>query len=325
MSKYKIDIVRKSKELPELSEGNFFHSPELFRMLEAIPECSPYMIVATDDKGEVRAHLLAMLWRRGSLVPPYIFSYCRVYGEGVYQDVTEKNKIFPLMLKGVSHALHHKLCLYIEFSDLSSKMFGYREFRQNDFFPVSWVHIHNSLHSLAPEQRLSEHTRDIIARGYEAGIVTREAVDDEEIATFYKMLKNYYRFKFHRFIPSLDFFEKLAKSRNASIFVTIWHDKVIGGSAVVYSRQNAFLWYAASRKKSHPVLRPEVLTIWEDIRSSYDKHMSHINFMNVGLPFRGNRYRDFILRFGGKPVSAYRWFHFTIGWLNKMLSWLYRE
>lgn len=325
MNNYNIDIIKKSEELPELSDGNFFHSRELFRILEAVPECTPYMIVATNGKGEVCAHLLAMLWRRGSFMPPYMFSYGRVYGEGVYQDVSEKNKLFPLMVKAVSRAFHHKLCLYIEFSDLSSKMFGYREFRQHGFFPVPWVHIHNSLHSMPPEQRLTEHTRDIIERGYNAGLVTREAADEEEIRAFHKLLKNYYKFKFHRYIPSVEFFEELAKSRNVNIFVTLWHDKIIGGSAIVYSRQDAFLWFAASRKKSHPVLRPEVLTIWHDIRSSYEKHLNHINFMNVGLPFRGNRYREFILRFGGKPVSAYRWFHFTIGWLNKLLSWLYRE
>lgn len=322
---YKIDIIRKEDKLPDLVSPDFFHSPALFHILEKVPGCTPYMIVARDSVGVVHAHLLAILWRRGSYLPPYIFSQGRVYGEGVYLYDNEKAAIFPLMLKAIRRAFHHKLCLYIEFSDLSSKMFGYRAFREHGFFPVTWMHIHNSLHSLKPEERLSEQTRRLVERGYKAGIVTREAEDDAEILAFYKLLRNYYRYKYHRYIPSLQFFLELSHSRSGRVFVTLRHDKVIGGSMVVYSKNNAYLWFMASRKKSYPVLHPEVLTAWYAVKSSYDLHKEHICFMNVGLPFRANRYRDFILRFGGKPISTYRWFHFTILWVNRLLSWICRE
>lgn len=325
MKDYHVDIVKRGEQLPELSERNFFHSPELFHILEKVTGCSPYMVVVSDGGGTVHAHLLAILWRRGSLLPPYLFSQGRVYGEGVYRDETEKKDIFPMMLDAVIKAFHNKLCLFVEFSDLSSKMFGYKAFRQHEFFPVTWMHIHNSLHSLSPEERLSEQTLRTIGKGYNAGIIARETDNDDEIKAFYGMLKNYYRFKPHRYIPSVEFFLELSKSNNGCVYVTLKHERVIGGSAVVYSGNNAYLWFVASRKKSHPVVHPEVLTVWHAIRASYDSGKDHIYFMNVGLPFRTNHYRDFILKFGGKPVSAYRWFHFTIGWINRLLSWVYRE
>lgn len=325
MSNYHIDIIKRGEQLPELSDSNTFHSSEMFHILENVSGCSPYMIVVKDKNNIVHANLLAILWRRGSWIPPYLFSQGRVYGEGVYANDAEKKELFPMMLDAVSKAFHNKLCLFVEFSDVSSKMFGYREFRQHRFFPVSWMQIRNSLHSLSPDERLSEQTIRTIDRGYNAGIITREADNDDEIRAFHKMLKNYYRFKLHRYIPSADFFLNLAKSPNGRVYVTMRHEKVIGGSAVVYSGNNAYLWFVASKKKSHPVLHPEVLTIWHVIKASYDDGRHHICFMNVGLPFRANRYRDFILSFGGKPVSTYRWFHFTIKWINNFLSWVYRE
>ena len=325
MKDYHVEIIRRGGQLPDLSGLNFFHSPELFHILEGVPGCLPYMVVVSDKSGKVHAHMLAILWRRGSLLPPYLFSQGRVYGEGVYLDDAGKRDIFPLMLDAVIRAFHNKLCLFVEFSDLSSKMFGYKAFRQHSFFPVTWMHIHNSLHSLSPEERLSEQTIRTIDKGYSSGIITRETDNEEEISAFHKMLKNYYRFKLHRYIPSVEFFLALAKNSNGRVYVTIKREKVIGGSAVVYSGNNAYLWFVASRKKSHPVVHPEVLTVWHAIRSSYDSGKNHIYFMNVGLPFRSNRYRDFLLKFGGKPVSAYRWFHVTIGWINKLLSWIYRE
>jgi alpha-glucosidase len=51
----------------------------------------------------------------------------------------------------------------------------------------------------------------------------------------------------------------------------------------------------------------------------------HFYFMDVGLPFRRHTQCEFILSFGGKPVGTYRWFNFTFGWLNKIVSWFYRE
>lgn len=325
MSNYHVEIKRQGEELPVLSDRNFFHSPEMFHILENVSGCSPYMIIVKDKRDAVHAHMLAILWRRGSWIPPYLFSQGRIYGEGVYLNDSEKKDLFPLMLKTVIKAFHNKLCLFVEFSDLSSKMFGYKDFRQHGFFPLSWMHIRNSLHSLSPDERLSEQTVRTIDKGYTAGIITREADNDDEILAFHKMLKNYYRFKFHRYIPSEDFFTHLSKSDNGRVYVTLLHGKVIGGSAIVYSCNNAYLWFVASKKKSHPVLHPEVLTVWHAIKSSYENGRRHICFMNVGLPFRTNRYRDFILSFGGKPISTYRWFHFTIKWLNRLLSWIYRE
>jgi hypothetical protein len=47
--------------------------------------------------------------------------------------------------------------------------------------------------------------------------------------------------------------------------------------------------------------------------------------MDVGLPFRKNSFREFILSFGGKPVSTVRWFRCSIRWINGLLSWIYRD
>ena len=66
------------------------------------------------------------------------------------------------------------------------------------------------------------------------------------------------------------------------------------------------------------------MTIWHAIDNAYSRGYSHIHFMDVGLPFSKNPFREFILRFGGKPVSTYRWFRFSARWLNTVMSWRYK-
>lgn len=90
------------------------------------------MVIAYDG-ADIVGHMLVMLRRRGSLFPPYLFTQGRVYGEGEYASNCDREAIFNMMLKHIVRKLRRDLCLYIEFSDLSSKMFGYGKFRVNGF------------------------------------------------------------------------------------------------------------------------------------------------------------------------------------------------
>lgn len=308
-----------------MSMSNFFHSPELFHIIENSPGQRPYMAVAMDDEGKVVAHLLAFIRYRKSLLPPYLYTQGRIYGEGEYANEENKEEVFGLMLHELTRKLRRKLCFYIEFSDLSRKMFGYKYFREEGYFPLNWQEVHNSLHSMPPAERLSQKMRDRIERVYGMGVETREVRTDEEVHSFYKLLNGFYRLKLRRLIPSEKHFHQLYYSNNARIFLTLYKGKVIGGSACVFSEGNAFLWYLASKRKRHPLLHPDTMTVWEAIKWSWEHHYAHIFFLDVGLPFHKNPFREFILSFGGKPVGKYRWFRFNVGWLNKLLGYIYRE
>ncbi len=322
-----VRIITKSTELPEMDCRDYFHSTDLFKILEQTPGCSPYMVVVTDEQDRIVAHLLAMINRRGSWIPPYLYSAGRVYGEGQYEteDASEIARLFELMLEAITKKFRRRLCLYFEFSNISKKMFGYKSFRKFSYFPVRWMQIHNSLHDKSPSERLPEKLRNRIANTYESGVTTGEAESKEDVSEFYKMLKNFYRFKFQRFIPKKSFFESFNEDGRHKIFITRYKKWVIGGCAVVYTKGNAYLWYLASKRKSFPMQHPNLMTVWHAMDYSYNHGYHHIYFMNVGLPFRKNPQREFILRFQGKPASTYRWFRCSFKWLNKVLNWIYRE
>ncbi len=320
----RVSIVTKSEELPDMTCASFFHSTDFFRIIEKTPGQLPYMVVVRRGDNVV-AHMLATLRRRGSLVPPYLFSQGRVYGEGEYAEGEDKDELFKLMLKAITRKLRRRMCLYIEFSDLSHKMFGYRVFRNNGYFPVQWMEIHNSLHSLSPQERINEKTLQRIEHAHEAGVSSHEVETEEEMNGFYHLLSRFFSLKVRRYLPPKKTFELLHTTGNGRLFVTKHKNKVIGGSCCVYSGNNVYLWYMASKRKSHPTLHPSAVTIWKAITHAYEHDKWHIYFMDVGLPFKKNRYRDFILSFGGKEVGTYRWFRFSIPWMNKLVGWFYRE
>lgn len=318
-------IITKLEELPDVSEENFFHSRQLFVMSAQTPRMKPYMAICTDENGRVVSQLLSIVRYRTSFLPPFFFMHCRILGEGEYAESSYRSEdLFGEMLKAITQKLNRKT-LYIEISNLTNKMFGYRHFRQHGYFPVHWMSIHNSLHSRAPEERIGEKVQKRINNANAKGVTCEEVSSEDDFKAFTKLLHSHHWLKPKRYIPDNQFFRLSLTSESIRLFVTKYHHHIIGCAACAYSQGNAYLWYAAFRRKTYLPLHPDTMTIWHCIKYAHSHHYEHINFMDVGLPFRKNSFREFILSFGGKPVSTLRWFRCSISWINKLLSWVYRN
>ena len=324
MSKWTINIITRSEDLPPMEWKDFFHSPEFFCICERSSGLTPYMVTATDGAGTVKAHMLAMLRRRGSWIPPYLFTQGRVYGEGEYAADVDKAEVFGLMLGAISRRLKRRLCLSIEFSELSSKMFGYKQFRSYGYSPVNWMEIHNSLHSKPPRERLDARMLKRVNNIEAAGTQT-VPINKSELRVYYRTMRRFFLMKFRRYLPSEDLFGELSENKHGRLLITKNGDRVIGVSACIFTKCNAYLWYMAAKRKTYAPLHPSTATVWGAINYAYENGCQHIYFMDVGLPYSRNAFRDFLLRFGGKDVSGYRWFRFTLPWMNRFFGWLYRE
>ena len=320
----KTEIYSRIEKMPSVDETNFFHSRQLFLISSATPKMKPYMVVCCDESGTVVSQLLAVVRYRTTLIPPFLFMHCRIVGEGTYAESSYRHdELFGEMLSAITRKLN-KTTLYIEVSDLSQKMFAYRQFRQSDYFPVHWMSIHNSLHSKTPEERISEKMMRRIESARERGVTCNTVETDDDMRSFNKLLRRHHWFKPKRYIPDSSYFTRLKETNRCQLFVTKYRNHVIGCSACVYSDSDAFLWYSAFLRKTYMPLHPDAVTIWHAIKYAHEKGYQHINFLDVGLPFQKNPFREFILRFGGKPITTYRWFRCSIGWINRLLRWIYR-
>lgn len=320
-----IEIYTHVADLPPLPDKNFFQSAELMAIYEGSPRMSPYMAVARDDSRNVVANMLALVRYRRTWLPPFIYANCVVIGNGDYADgVDNQERLFGQMLKALTERIQVRV-LFIEVANLSCKMFAYKEFRDLGFFPVHWMSIHNSIHSRTPEERITEKAMRHIEHAKRRGAVTTRATTEEDFEMVGKLLRRHNIMKPKRYVPDKRFFHSLLQSGNVEALITRSHNKVIGCSVTVHSEGNAYLWYAAFRRKSFALLHPDFTTIWGVLKSAQANGYAHVHFMDVGLPFKKNPFREFILRFGGKPVSTYRWFRCSLGWINSLLSWIYRN
>lgn len=321
-----VRLITHSPELPCMTDRNFFHSAEFFRILEATPMQEPCMAVAIDNCGHVAAHMLTIITLHHSFLPPAIYSHGRVYGEGEYDSDALREEIFPLFIEAVTRRFSHRLCLYIEFSHLSSKMFGYETFRKNGYFPVPWQEIHNSLHSMAPEERMQGKTRQQIEEAKRRGVTAvRITSDGEDIIQAAKLLKHHFRWKMRRSVPDSEMFRRLAASESCRIYAAKYRERVIGTCVCIVTGGNAYMWYLASLRKTYLPLHPAAYTVWTALHEAHAEGIRHMYFLDAGIPLRQSPLREFIMSFGGMPVSKYRWFRSPLPWVGRVLDWCYNE
>lgn len=258
MNKLTMTIYRKLEDLPQLDETNFFHSSRLFQICRQASRQKPYMVVVTDDQGRVVSHLLGIVRYRTFIFPPFLLIHCRVLGEGVYYHNEEypRDQLFGQMLEALTRLLN-KRTLYIEVSNLSQKMMGYRQLKQQQYFPVHWMSIHNSLHSHAPEERISEKLQKRIDNARAKGVTTNAVANNEDFAAFSKLLRKHNLLKPKRYIPDDLFFRRLMEGDDGKLFVTKYHNRVIGCSAVVYSGEMPICGIRPSEESR---LSPSILT-----------------------------------------------------------------
>lgn len=326
MNELTTTIYTKSKEIPDLRQGSFFHSLELMKACESTPRQRPYMVVVYDAHGNERGHMLGIVRFRTLILPPFLLIHCRILGEGVYYETDEykKDDLFEVMLSALTQKLNKRV-LFMEVSNLSNKMFGYKILRTNSYYPINWVTIHNSLHRRAPEERITPKLQKRIDHAHQKGAQTTIIDNEQDFTAFSKLLREHHLFKPKRYIPDDTFFRRLMESDNGDLFVTKYRDKVIACAVCVYSEGDAYLWYSAFRRKTFHALHPDIIAVWDVMKHAYNEGYQHMRFIDVGLPFQRSPYREFILRFGGKEQSTYRWFRFSIRWVNKLLAWIYRE
>lgn len=322
----RLRTYHKGDTVPALPGTNVFHSTELFHVYEKTRGYDPVLIVAWIDERPV-AKLLAVIRQSKRIFPPSLIKRCEVYGEGEYLDNAEdKETLFSEMLTHLTREALRK-CFLIEFRNLENSLFGYRMFRENNYFPISWLRVHNSLHSKSPQERLSLSRKKQINRALKNGAYTEVASNEQDIEAFSHMLKKAYSSQVRKHFPDVSFFRLLVgespDKETAKIFLVKFKNKIIGGSICLFSNNDAYLLFSGGMRKTYALLYPGVLAVWAPMIYAYKKGCRHFEFMDAGLPFKKYGYRDFILRFGGKQSSTRRWFRFRWEWLNVLLYRFY--
>lgn len=326
MKPIRLMTYRKGSTIPTLPGESLSNSSKLFHVYGQTPGYAPILIVASIDEKPI-AKLQAVIRRSERFFLPSLIKRCEIFNSGEYFDDTySQEELFGLMLEHLTNEVLRE-CFLIEFRNLPTALFGYKHFRRNGYFPIKWIRVYNSLHSLSPEERLESKRKRLINRALKYGVTYQETRTEEETDTFLQLLKRNYSSKLRKHFPAIELFKLLTKDtdigKETRIFTVKYKNRIIGGSFCMYSCDRAYLCFSFGLRKTFAWLHPNTMAIWAAVTDAHQRGYHHIEFIDAGLPYKKIGYRYFILSFGGKQVSTRRWFRFRWKWLNKLLVRLY--
>ena len=324
-----IEIFTKSEQLPELTEGSVLHSALMFRSYEMRKACKPYMFVAYDNEGKELGHILVIKRRKFSLLPPMLGFWYNINGEGAYSNICNDHEaMFTQFLEKVLDMFDFRHT-FIKVQNIEDPRFAYGILREHGFVPVRDQRMYISLHSKAPQERLTRAYRAHIRKAESDGVTYHQATTQQEIDEGIQLLRNYYISKTRRLPDSATLNTMLHNSdgtlqKNAKMFIVRYNDKTIGSSICLYDKERANLAYCCGLRKTYPMQYPGIMAIWAALTDAHKHGFAHFEFLEVrALPRINKKFIDTLLNYGGKQKGTLRWFHFKWRWLNKILRAIY--
>lgn len=323
MHQIRTRIISRGTDMPQSASWKFQHSLVLFRMYEQAPGHTPYMAIAEDENGQVVGQLLAVTRWRKSLFPLYLYKQARVFGTGDYTDNANPQEIFGMLLGRLTRILKMKLCLYIEFSNIPYKMYGYQHLRACGYFPTGWMETHLDLKEANPTDRLSLKSSRYLKELSEMGLQTREATSDAEVKEFCKLLKKSYRYVLQSFLPNKELILEYHHNPQIKIYVTTNGNKVVAGCVCLFANGNAYGCYAVTNKKLVPKNHAFHISVWHAIEEAYCRDCGKFFIVDAGQPSMHNTLTKMMLNLGAVSTNKYRWYHLNIPLVNTIIcKWI---
>ncbi len=84
----------------------------------------------------------------------------------------------------------------------------------------------------------------------------------------------------------------LIRGKQAKIFIVKYKEKIIRRLRLhLHSGENAFIWFSGGMRKTYALQSPGILAVWKTLEDAHERGFRHMEFMDVGLPFRKHGYR----------------------------------
>ena len=318
----KLKTYYHKNDLPPLEDVHFFHYASSFDWYDAIPAYTPFMVVAFDEKNEPVAAMFAIIARINRLFTGTLFKRCFISQQpAFFKKEVSHIDVFHQLISHLVQEVEDKV-FFIRYDNLDNAIFGYKGFRENNFYSVKWIGVRNSLQRKRKIwAQLSSSRKSQINRAIKKGVVMEELTSEDSLPEIFRLIQKTNIQKItHRF-PSYQYFENFyhhyIKKGKGKIVLLRYHGEIIGGTILgLEKKTTAYCLYYWGKSKRYKLLYPTIFAIYSAMKAVEDEGFAYFDFMDTGF-FNGNAGRTrFLLRFGGKQRATRQWYRFNWGLIN---------
>ncbi len=142
--------------------------------------------------------------------------------------------------------------------------------------------------------------RDVNA-SLKRGVSVIDNPTEEEVNSFYYILKDLYRNKVKTPLFPKEFFLRLWKEQFSKFILVKFQDEIIGGTACVHDDETVYEWFACGKDGSYKNIFPSTVATYYGIRFAAENGFKRFDMMGAGAPGDGGYgVREFKAKFGGE-------------------------
>lgn len=324
---YRVKTYYNKEELPPLNDVKFFHYSSSFDWNSNISYYKPMMFVVYRAEQPV-ACMFALVMRINRFLYGSAFKRCYISQQpAFFDDNVNKIAVFDLFISALVKEVENRV-YFIEYRNINDAIFGYKAFREHNFYSIKWINVRNSLQrKKGVWERLSATRRNQVNKAKRKGVTTEELTTHDKLPEIYKLVQQSRNKKiFNRFPPYQyfeNFFNFYVKEGKGKILITRYNNKIIGGIMLGFEEKNVYVLYYWGKDQSYKSLYPTVFTIHSAMRLAEQMGFTNFDFMDSGyLNVKTGKPR-FLLQFGGIPKATRRWYRFNWRLLNFFAKKIY--
>lgn len=297
--------------------ASFFQSPQCYEFYASLSFMQPFVFAVSEDdvlKGLVCGYIIA----DGGMIKRY-FSRRAIIPGGLLLAEDISDYALTLLLNHTKKELKHK-AIYIEIRNYKDYSIFKSVFELVGFAyqPHLNFHLNSSYYELA-FKNLNRNKRRYIRLSKDEGAEWALSENEDEVKSFYDILKALYTEKVGLPLFPLEFFVNLSKITESKFILVKYNNKIIGGGVYVILKNKAiYEWFICGEDKKYKNVYPSILATWGGIEYATQNNLPLFDFMGAGKPDIEYGVRQFKSEFGGELVEHGRYLFVAAPLLYKL-------
>jgi serine/alanine adding enzyme len=317
---FQAQILRNPENVsPELRDFFSHHPPSFFQgidflsLLNGLNGFKPFILILKQD-GKIVATLAGTSICEGNRLKAWASERTVIYGHPVIHPHTDQSDVLEALLTELNQLTNGSL--FTQFRNDTDQQAVKQVFSKAGFRWFDRLNLLKPVHNIDEAwATLSASRKRQVNSSLKNGISIIETPATGQVHEFYHQLKDLYKHKVRKPLPSQDFFERFHQlSTNGAfhgkIILCSFGGKIVSGIVCPFTPgASIYEWYVCGldqeyRKKK---IFPSVMATWAAMELGNRLGCKSFDFMGLGVPTRDYGVREFKTRFGGNWVNHGRW------------------
>ena len=324
--------------------ATWFQTPEAYAFYASVPdEMEPFAIGVSEDN-KLQGLIVGYITREKNPIKQFLTRRAIIIGgplldENITADALSallsaiaQCKVEGLKFKGVENSIAdtpaftpytlHPTPIFIESRNFHDYSKWKPIFENNGFAYQPHLNFHVDCTQENMLATMSESRRRQIKKAIKSGVAIVEAQSQEDVRTYYDILKDLYKNKVKTPLFPLDFFLRFYENGFGKYLLVKYEDKIIGGiMCPILKGRTIYEWFVCGMDEQYKNQYPSVMATYAAIEYAQQNGLSRFDFMGAGKPEEAYGVRDFKARFGGEQVEHGRFLCVRkplLYWIGKM-------